>query len=107
MQVIEEKSAEELERIAEKKRETSRRLQEQAAKTRLEKITTKEAELKWLDQLKDWKAKEKPQQYLKRIQSEGFDDEQDLEDFYKKIYKAFQRARDRELGIEENDNKVG
>lgn len=38
-QVVEEKSVEELERIAEKKRESGRRLQEQVQKQRLEKAS--------------------------------------------------------------------
>lgn len=39
VQAVEEKSAEELERIAEKKRESGRRLQEQVQKQRLEKVS--------------------------------------------------------------------
>ncbi|TIB39379.1 hypothetical protein E3P86_01149 [Wallemia ichthyophaga] len=103
--VFDGKSAEELERQAEKKREAGRRLQEQAAKTRSEKLVNKEAEIKWMEQLRETKAKEPANVYLRKLQEEGFDDEKDLEDLYKRTVKTLQQGRDRELGIEEPTEK--
>jgi len=53
--VIEEKTEEELARIAEKRREQGRKLQEMAAKTRMEKLAQKETDLQYLTELKESK----------------------------------------------------
>ncbi|TIA91978.1 hypothetical protein E3P99_00835 [Wallemia hederae] len=103
--IPEGKSAEELERQAEKKREAGRRLQEQAAKTRVEKLVSKEAEVKWMEQLREKKNTLDPKAYLRKVQEEGFDDEKDLENFYKQTLKTLRKARERDLGVDEAAEK--
>ncbi|MCO5568673.1 hypothetical protein L7F22_022372 [Adiantum nelumboides] len=96
----EEKTAEELEAIAERKREAGRRLQEQAQRTRLEKMMQKENDLQYYAKLKEWKNKERKAEYLKRLESEGFKSEQDLENTIKKIEVALKKGRAKQLGEE-------
>lgn len=59
-----------------------------------------------MEQLKENKAKEQPKAYLRRLQDEGFEDEKEFEDLYKRTVKTLQKARDRELGIEDTAEKV-
>lgn len=69
-------------------------------------LVNKEAEIKWMEQLRETKVKEPAKVYLRKLQEEGFEDEKDLEDLYKRTVKTLQQARDRELGIEEPAEKV-
>lgn len=59
-----------------------------------------------MEQLKENKVKEQPKVYLRRLQDEGFEDEKEFEDLYKRTVKTLQKARDRELGIEDTAEKV-
>lgn len=102
----EEKTAEELEAIAERKREAGRRLQEQAQRTRLEKMMQKENDLQYYAQLKEWKTKERKAEYLKRLESDGFKSEQDLENTIKKIEVALKKGRAKQLGEEGGAEEV-
>lgn len=93
-----EKTQEELDQIAERKREAGKRLQEQARRTRLEKLMQKENDLKYYEELREWKGKEKKQDYLKRLEGEGFSSENELESIIKNIQAALKRHRAKELG---------
>ncbi|OTB06376.1 hypothetical protein M426DRAFT_55381 [Hypoxylon sp. CI-4A] len=97
-EVIVQKSEEELARIAERKKESGRRLQEQAAKMRLEKLIRKEEELEYLKklqvQINDANKKE-----TKRL-LDGYDlkDETQLERKIKELDKSIKRARTKDVG---------
>jgi len=62
--VVEEKTEEELARIAEKRKEQGRKLQEMAAKTRMEKLLRKETDLQYLTTLKESKATETKKEWM-------------------------------------------
>lgn len=100
-EVKEEKTQEELNATLEKRRENGRRLQEQAQKTRLEKLVQKENDLKYYEQLREWKSKERRAEYFKRLESEGFNSEGELETTIRKLQAVLKRSRAKELGEEE------
>ncbi|KAK4704497.1 actin-related protein 5, partial [Phenoliferia sp. Uapishka_3] len=102
----EEKTEEELERVAEKKKEAGRRLQEQSARQRLEKLVRSEEELSAFSELRKSKGVGKKVDYDKRLKAAGFDNTDDLDAYLKKLEKTLQRARNKELGIDENEGKV-
>ncbi|KAI9270702.1 actin-related protein, ARP5 class [Phascolomyces articulosus] len=103
--VIEEKTEEELARQAAKKEENSRRLREAAAKSRLEKLVQREQEYEAFTELKNAKATSTKKDWMARLKATGFKDEADLDDTIKQVDTAIQRARNKELGIDENEEK--
>ncbi|OAD08703.1 hypothetical protein MUCCIDRAFT_188150 [Mucor lusitanicus CBS 277.49] len=103
--VIEEKSVEELERQAAKREENSRRLREAAAKSRLDKLVAREQQMEAFTNLKNAKGTIKKVDWLAQVKEAGFKDEADLDDTIKQLDKAIQRARNKELGIEEVEEK--
>ncbi|RUP49740.1 hypothetical protein BC936DRAFT_141645 [Jimgerdemannia flammicorona] len=104
--VIEEKTEEDLARQAARKEEATRRLREAAAKTRLDKLIIQEQEFEAFTQLKGAKQTEKKSEWVARLKSHGFKDEADLDDVLKKLETSIKRARNKELGIEETEEKV-
>lgn len=42
----------------------------------------------------------------KRLKAAGFSSTEDLDEYLKKIEKSLQRARNKELGVDENEGKV-
>ncbi|KAB5594304.1 Chromatin remodeling complex subunit [Ceratobasidium theobromae] len=88
-----EKTEEELARQAEKKREAGRRLQEMAVQKRLEKLARKEEDLRELQELRDFKFKEKKGDFLHRIRMEGIESEEMLESTIKKLENDIKKAR--------------
>ncbi|KAI9317058.1 hypothetical protein BX666DRAFT_1857734 [Dichotomocladium elegans] len=103
--VIEEKTEEELARQAAKKEENARRLREAAARSRLEKLVAREQEHEAFTELKNSKAIMTKKDWMARLKEAGFKDEMDLDDTIKTIEDAIQRARNKELGIDENEEK--
>lgn len=97
-EVKEEKTQEEIEAALEKRRENGRRLQEQAQAKRLEKMLQKENDLKYFEQLKEWKAKERKAEYFKRLEAEGFNSEGDLDTTIRKLQVDLKKFRAKELG---------
>jgi actin-related protein 5 len=145
VQAVEEKSLEELERIAEKKKESGRRLQEQVQKQRLEKVSSSSVGsyectidvmlYRWYDKKKSSSpspnskhrrgrderpttrcAELRPPRSLlwltstsrtqKRLKEAGFTSTEDLDEYCIKIEKSLQRARNKDLGIQEEESKV-
>lgn len=93
-----QKTEEELARQAEKRKESGRRLQEQAAKMRLEKLMRKEQELAYYKELQQ-KLTEMPKKEQKRIlESEDFDDDAQLEKRVRELEKSIKRARNKDVG---------
>ncbi|KAI8988523.1 hypothetical protein BDF20DRAFT_337377 [Mycotypha africana] len=99
--VIEEKSIEELERQAAKREENAKRLREAAAKSRLEKLVAREQQLEAFTNLKLAKGTMKKSDWNAQLKETGFKDEADLDDTIQQLEKQIQRARNKELGIEE------
>lgn len=90
--VIEEKTEEELTRIAEKRKEQGKKLQELAAKSRMEKLAKKENDLQYLTSLKEGKSENK-REWTNILQVEGFDDDAALDETIKKLEADVKRAR--------------
>ncbi|OTB15482.1 hypothetical protein K445DRAFT_375937 [Daldinia sp. EC12] len=97
-EVVVQKSEEELARIAERKKESGRRLQEQAAKMRLEKLMRKEQELEYYKKLQE-KINDANKKDTKRLlDAEDMKDEQHLERTIKELDKSIKRARTKDVG---------
>jgi actin-related protein 5 len=97
-QIIIQKTEEELARAAEKRKESGRRLQEQAAKMRLEKLIKKEQELAYYKEL-HVKLQDTNKKETKRLlESEDFDDEGQLEKRIKELEKSIKKSRNKDLG---------
>lgn len=101
-----EKSQEELTKQTERRKEATRRLQEQAARQRLEKQERQQEELTVFGQLRSEEASLGKSEWDKKLKEYGFSGKGDLEEYLKKLEKSLERARNKELGIEEPENKV-
>lgn len=96
--VKEEKSEEELARIAEKRKESGRRLQEQVAKQRLEKLIQKENDLQYYKNLQERVDNAFKKDVKRLLEKEGFKDEGQLQKTIKDLTKAIKRARKQDVG---------
>ena len=97
-EIIVQKSEEELAKIAERKKESGRRLQEQAAKMRLERLMKKERELEYYKHIQTQIA-ENPKKETKRLLDEAeVKDEAALDRQVKELEKTIRRARQKDLG---------
>ncbi|KIX04311.1 uncharacterized protein Z518_05178 [Rhinocladiella mackenziei CBS 650.93] len=106
-QVVVEKSAEELARIAERKKESGRRLQEQAAKMRLEKLIRKEQELEYYQNLHNSYVNATTKKEQRRIlDDEELKDEAALERIIRDLDRSIRKSRNKELGAPEEEEKL-
>ncbi|KAN0101058.1 hypothetical protein V8E55_001042 [Tylopilus felleus] len=94
--VVEEKTEEELARITEKRKEQGKKLQEIAAKNRMEKLTQKENDLHYLLNLKEGRSENK-REWTNTLQSEGFDDDAALQETIKKLEYDLKRSRKKDM----------
>ncbi|KAK0495431.1 chromatin remodeling complex subunit [Armillaria luteobubalina] len=92
----EEKTEEELARIAEKRKEQGRKLQELAAKTRMEKLLQKENDLQHLLELRESRGEDGKREWNNKLSSEGFDDDTQLDETIKKLESDLKKARKKE-----------
>lgn len=94
-----QKTEEEIRRAEEKRREGGRRLQEQAAKMRLEKLVKKEKDLAWLQevqvQVQGALTKKEKQELL---DDEDFRDELALDRKIKEMEKSIRKQRNKDVG---------
>ncbi|VVT54363.1 uncharacterized protein SAPINGB_P004038 [Magnusiomyces paraingens] len=96
--VAPEKTAEELRQIEERRKESGRRLQEQAAKMRLEKLVEKENNLEYYRQLQT-RVDEAPKKDTKKIlDREGFKDQAALTRVMNDLQRAIRKARKEDVG---------
>lgn len=100
--IVIEKSEEELARIAERKREGGRRLQEQAAKMRLEKLIRKEQELEYYKQLQQRLSSQTKKEVKRLLDEDEFKDEAQLDKVIKELDKSVRKARNKDVGGPEN-----
>ncbi|OAA64249.1 chromatin remodeling complex subunit [Niveomyces insectorum RCEF 264] len=97
-EVVVQKTEEELAKIAERKKESGRRLQEQAVKMRLERLMRKEGELEYYKSIQTQIA-EQPKKEAKRLLDEAeVKDEAALERQIKELERTIRRARQKDLG---------
>ncbi len=97
-QVVVQKSEEELARIAEKRKESGKRLQEQAAKMRLEKLIKKEQELEYYKDLQQKGMDGTKKDFKRLLESNDFETEAQLEKVIKELDKAIRKARTKDVG---------
>lgn len=103
--VVIEKSEEELARIAERKKESGRRLQEQAAKMRLEKLVRKEQELEYYKELQQKLMTETKKEQKRLLDIEDFKDDAQLDKTIKELDKSIRKARTKDVGGVENEEE--
>ncbi|KAG8220259.1 hypothetical protein J3R82DRAFT_1308 [Butyriboletus roseoflavus] len=94
--VVGEKTEEELARIAEKRKEQGKKLQEMAAKNRMDKLMQKETDLQYLLNLKEGRSENK-REWTNTLQSEGFDDDAALQETIKKLEHDLKRTRKKDV----------
>lgn len=101
--VVIEKTEEELAKIAERKKESGRRLQEQAAKMRLEKLIKKEQQLNYYKELQTNLASETKKEAKRILEAEDFKDEAQLDRTIKELEKSIRKSRNKDVGIVEDE----
>ncbi|CAM1511348.1 Fc.00g088610.m01.CDS01 [Cosmosporella sp. VM-42] len=97
-EVIIQKSEEELARIVERKKESGRRLQEQAAKMRLEKLIKKEQDLEYYKKLQVKITDETKKETRRVLDSHDIKDENQLNKIVKELETAIKKARTKDVG---------
>ncbi|RKF62623.1 Actin-like protein arp5 [Erysiphe neolycopersici] len=105
-EVVIQKTQEELDRIAEKRKENGRRLQEQAAKMRLEKLMRKEQELDYYRSVQERLNGETKKETKRILDSEDLKDEAALEKLIKELDKSIRRARTADVGGPDVDDET-
>ncbi|TGO63162.1 hypothetical protein BOTNAR_0104g00100 [Botryotinia narcissicola] len=106
-EVIEvQKSEEELAKIAEKRKESGRRLQEQAAKMRLERLVRKEQELEYYRHLQGKLVDQTKKEIKRLLDAEELKDEAVLEKTIKELDKSIRKARTKDVGGPEIEEEV-
>ncbi|KAL6305640.1 actin-like protein Arp5p [Sparassis latifolia] len=94
--VVEEKTEEELARVAERKREQGRKLQEIAAKARQEKLERKEIDLKRLLTLRERRDEESKKDWGDILEHAGYENDTALDSVIKKLEGDLKRAKKKE-----------
>ncbi|OCK77034.1 actin-like ATPase domain-containing protein [Lepidopterella palustris CBS 459.81] len=101
--IVVQKTEEELARAAEKRKESGRRLQEQAAKMRLEKLMRKEQELVYYKNLQQRVQAATKKEGKRLLESDDFDDESQLDRKIKEMEKSIRKARNKDVGDVEEE----
>lgn len=102
--VVPERSAEELIRIAERKKESGRRLQEQAAKMRLDKLIKKEQEMEYYKQLHmNYLNAPTKKEQRRLLDADEFKDEAALERVIRDLEKRIRKSRNKDLGTADEE----
>ena len=104
-EVVVQKSQEELDKIAERKKESGRRLQEQAAKMRLEKLMKKEQDLEYYKTLQANLAEETKKEIRRVLDSHDIKDEAELDKIIKELDKSVRKARTKDVGGDPEENE--
>ncbi|GAB7364564.1 hypothetical protein MBLNU230_g5371t1 [Neophaeotheca triangularis] len=98
-----QKTEEEIRRAEERKREGGRRLQEQAAKMRLEKLVRKEGELEYYKQLAESLKEVSKKEARNLLEADDFPSEMHLERKMKEMEKSIRKQRNRDVGDDTNE----
>ncbi|KAL2023080.1 hypothetical protein VTK56DRAFT_3990 [Thermocarpiscus australiensis] len=104
-EVVVQKSEEELARIAERKKESGRRLQEQAAKMRLERLMKKEQELEYYKDLQRRLTDQNKKETKRLLDEAELKDEAALERVIRELERSIKRARQKDLGGEQEEEQ--
>ncbi|KAK2067747.1 hypothetical protein P8C59_001459 [Phyllachora maydis] len=104
-EVIVQKTEEELARIAERKKESGRRLQEQAAKMRLERLLKKEQELEYYRDVQRRLVDQNKKETRRILDDAEVKDETQLERIIKDLERSIKKARQKDLGGEQEEEE--
>jgi actin-related protein 5 len=105
--VVVEKSAEELAKIADRKKESGRRLQEQAARMRLEKLVKKEEELTYFQHIhRNFLEAPTKKEQRRILDNEEMKDEAALERTIRDLDKSIRKSRNKDLGAPEEEENL-
>ncbi|KAK7207108.1 hypothetical protein BZA70DRAFT_4425 [Myxozyma melibiosi] len=101
------KTEEELAKIAERRKESGRKLQEQAAKIRLEKLMQKEQDLEYYRSIESKSDQVSQKEFKRLLDAEGIRDENELSKMIKNMDKSIKRSRKQDVGNgdEESDTE--
>lgn len=102
-----QKTDEELRLQAEKRKETGKRLQEQAKQRRLEKLAQKEEEYEYYGRIREQLKDQPRKSILAILQNAGFDDEQDFNKYISSLERSLKNAHILEFDEEEEENIEG
>lgn len=105
-EVIIQKSEEELARVAERKKESGRRLQEQAAKMRLERLMKKEQELEYYKDVQRRLVDQNKKETKRILDDAEVKDEAQLAKKVKELEGSIKRARQKDLGGEVEEEQT-
>lgn len=101
-----QKTDEELRIQAEKRKETGKRLQEQARQKRLEKLVQKTEEYEYFSKVKEQLVDQPKKTVLSVLQNAGFDDERDFKKYMYNLEKSLKKAQAIEVdGNEDNQEE--
>jgi len=92
------KTEEELARAAEKRKEGGRRLQEQAAKMRLDKLIRKEQELEYYKEMQEKLTTATKKDARALLEADDFDDEGQLDKKIKEMERSIRKQRNKDVG---------
>lgn len=104
-EVVVQKTEEELARIAERKKESGRRLQEQAAKMRLERLMKKEQEVEYYKDVQRRIADQNKKETKRILDDAELKDEAALERVVRELEKSIKKARTKDLGGEQEEEQ--
>ncbi|KAK5660269.1 hypothetical protein OQA88_12809 [Cercophora sp. LCS_1] len=105
-EVVVQKTEEELARIAERKKESGRRLQEQAAKMRLERLMKKEQELEYYKDVQRRITDQNKKETRRILDDAEVKDEAHLERLIKDLERSIKKARTKDLGEPEEEQEA-
>lgn len=88
-----QKTEEELRIQAEKRKESGKRLQEQAKQKRIERLIQKEEELEYYNQVKEQLKDQPKKKVLHILQSSGFDDERDFKKYLYNLERSLKKSQ--------------
>ncbi|KAJ1737909.1 Nuclear actin-protein involved in chromatin remodeling [Coemansia sp. Benny D160-2] len=103
---LDERTEEEIQRAAERRKEQGKKLQEMAAKKRQDKLEKRAEELGELVELRDSKESMDADAFTERLDELGLMDEQELDDAIAKSQNIISRAQNKELGIEAEEKEA-
>lgn len=104
--VIVQKTEEELAKVAERKKESGRRLQAQAAKMRLERLMKKEQDLEYYKDVQRRLIDQNKKETKRILDDAEVKDEAQLEKMVKELERTIKRARQKDLGGEVEEEQV-
>lgn len=100
------KTEEELKKQAEKRKETGKRLQEQAKQKRMERLVQKTEEYEYFSRVRDQLVDQPKKNIISVLQNAGFDDEADFKKYLSGLEKSLKKAQILEADEHDDNDEV-